>query len=135
MIAVWFGFKSIVARRPCGPVRRHPITEDTIDEIDETFTVDGTVTSGNTTNTDPIGTVTITDNDASPTVTIADATVDEGAGTVTLPVTIDTVSSTDVVVDVVDEESAGVYPPYIEKSVVYPELYKKNSKSGSDKNK
>ena len=33
------------------------------------------------------------------------------------------------------EEPAGFYPPYIEKRVVYPELYKKNSKSGSDKNK
>ncbi|WP_299892612.1 hypothetical protein, partial [uncultured Lacinutrix sp.] len=40
-----------------------PITDDTIDEADETFTVDGTVTSGNTSNTDPSGTVTITDND------------------------------------------------------------------------
>ena len=28
-----------------------------------------------------------------------------------------------------DEGSAGFYPPYVEKSVVYPELYKK------DKNK
>ena len=26
-----------------------------------------------------------------------------------------------------DEESAGFYPPYIEKKVVYPELYKKNN--------
>ncbi|WP_452601560.1 beta strand repeat-containing protein, partial [Pontimicrobium sp. MEBiC06410] len=78
-----------------------PITDDAIDEADETFTVDGTVTSGNTANTDPSGTVTITDNDNAPTVTIADATVNEGAGTVTVPVSIDTVSSTDVVVDIV----------------------------------
>ena len=28
---------------------------------------------------------------------------------------------------VVDEESAGFYPPYIEKRVVYPELYKDKS--------
>ena len=28
-----------------------PITDDLIDESDETFTVDGTVTSGNTSNT------------------------------------------------------------------------------------
>ena len=26
-----------------------------------------------------------------------------------------------------DNESAGFYPPYIEKQVVYPELYKKNN--------
>uniref|UniRef100_UPI0026283BE8 T9SS type B sorting domain-containing protein n=1 Tax=uncultured Lacinutrix sp. TaxID=574032 RepID=UPI0026283BE8 len=38
-----------------------PITIDTEVEGDEVFTVDGTVTSGNTTNTDPSGTVTITD--------------------------------------------------------------------------
>ena len=25
-----------------------------------------------------------------------------------------------------DNESAGFYPPYIEKKIVYPELYKKN---------
>ncbi|WP_299388346.1 Calx-beta domain-containing protein, partial [uncultured Lacinutrix sp.] len=61
-----------------------PITDDTISETPEDFTVDGTVTSGNTTNTDPSGTVTITDND-SVTVTIGDVTVDEGAGTATVP--------------------------------------------------
>jgi hypothetical protein len=33
------------------------------------------------------------------------------------------------------EESAGFFPPYIEKRVVYPELYKKNPGNGWDKNK
>jgi len=33
------------------------------------------------------------------------------------------------------EEPAGFYPPYIEKRVVYPELYKKDSGYDSDKNK
>jgi hypothetical protein len=33
------------------------------------------------------------------------------------------------------EEPAGFYPPYIEKKVVYPELYKKNNESGLDKKK
>ena len=32
-----------------------------------------------------------------------------------------------------DEGSAGFYPPYIEKRVVYPELYKKDSGHGWDK--
>ena len=32
-----------------------------------------------------------------------------------------------------DEESAGFYPPYIEKKVVYPELYKKDFRYGWDK--
>ena len=40
-----------------------PTTDDTIDEDDEEFTVDATVTSGNTDNTDLTGTVTIEDND------------------------------------------------------------------------
>ena len=31
------------------------------------------------------------------------------------------------------EESAGFYPPYIEKKVVYPELYKKDFRYGWDK--
>jgi hypothetical protein len=38
-----------------------PITDDLIDEPNEIFTVDGTVISGNTTNTNPSGTVTIVD--------------------------------------------------------------------------
>jgi len=33
------------------------------------------------------------------------------------------------------EEPAGFYPPYIEKKVVYPELYKKESGYGRDKKK
>ncbi|WP_298354538.1 Calx-beta domain-containing protein, partial [uncultured Dokdonia sp.] len=49
-----------------------PIEDDELDEGDEIFTVDGTITSGNTDNTDPSGTVTIIDNDGAPTVTIED---------------------------------------------------------------
>ncbi|WP_298521257.1 hypothetical protein, partial [uncultured Kordia sp.] len=40
-----------------------PITDDTIGEPTEDFSVNGTVTSGNTSNTNDSGTVTITDND------------------------------------------------------------------------
>ncbi|WP_298330883.1 Calx-beta domain-containing protein, partial [uncultured Dokdonia sp.] len=78
-----------------------PITEDTTDEEDETFTVDGTVTSGNTDNTDPSGTVTVTDNDGAPTVTIEDVIVDEDAGTVTVPVTLSNPSDEDTVIEIV----------------------------------
>ncbi|WP_420287251.1 Calx-beta domain-containing protein [Flavobacterium psychrophilum] len=77
-----------------------PILEDTIDEPAETFTVNGTVTSGNTINTNPTGTVTITDNDATPVVTIGNVTINEGAGTVTVPVSIDVVSSVDTVINI-----------------------------------
>ncbi|MCZ8216269.1 MAG: gliding motility-associated C-terminal domain-containing protein, partial [Cyclobacteriaceae bacterium] len=41
-----------------------PTTNDTIFEQTETFTLNGNVTSGNTTNVNPVGTGTITDNDA-----------------------------------------------------------------------
>ncbi|WP_298555212.1 Calx-beta domain-containing protein, partial [uncultured Algibacter sp.] len=78
-----------------------PTTDDGTDEPDETFTVDGTVTSGNTSNTDPSGTVTITDNDATPTVTIGDVTVGEGDGTATVPVTLSAPSAVDTVIDIV----------------------------------
>ena len=55
-----------------------PITEDLIDEPDEVFNVVGTVISGNTSNTDPSGTVTIIDNDNAPTVEISSDQVLEG---------------------------------------------------------
>ena len=76
-----------------------PTTDDAIDEVDETFTVEGTVTSGNTSNTDPSGTVTIEDNDV-PTITIGDVTVTEG-GDAVVPVSIDIASTEDTVVDIV----------------------------------
>ncbi|WP_133147979.1 hypothetical protein, partial [Flavobacterium psychrophilum] len=59
-----------------------------------------TVTSGNTINTKPTGTVTITDNDATPVATIGNVTINEGAGTVTIPVSIDVVSSVDTVINI-----------------------------------
>ncbi|WP_317038688.1 Calx-beta domain-containing protein, partial [Flavobacterium psychrophilum] len=49
-----------------------PILEDTIDEPAETFTVNGPVGSGNSINTNPTGTVTITDNDATLIVAVDD---------------------------------------------------------------
>jgi hypothetical protein len=61
-----------------------PILDDAIDEDDETFTVGGTVTSGNTSNTTTSGTVTIIDNEGPPTVTIGSVSVNEEAGTVTV---------------------------------------------------
>ena len=43
-----------------------PITDDTLDEPNETFTLTGTVTSANTTNTSATGTINIVDNDLLP---------------------------------------------------------------------
>ena len=56
-----------------------PITtvQDDIYEQDETFTLNGNVTSNNTVN-NPTATGTIINNDPMPTVSIADATADEG---------------------------------------------------------
>ncbi|QKJ62456.1 Calx-beta domain-containing protein [Flavobacterium sp. M31R6] len=77
-----------------------PTTDDIIDEPSESFTLNATVTSGNTSNTSVAGTATITDNDATPTVSISNPTVTEGANAV-FTVSIDVASSVDTVVDVV----------------------------------
>jgi len=62
------------------------INDDNIDEPNETFSLNATVTSGTTDNTNATGMITIIDNDDPPTVSISDETVDEGAGTVTVTV-------------------------------------------------
>jgi len=63
-----------------------PITNDTIDEPNETLTF--TISNpGNATISDATGTGTITDNDATPTIAINDVTVDEGDGTATFTIT------------------------------------------------
>ncbi|WP_164916954.1 Ig-like domain-containing protein, partial [Leeuwenhoekiella palythoae] len=74
---------------------------DDLYEGEEQFTLEGTVTSGNTSNIDPVGTATITDNpDDLPEVSISDVTVAEGSEAVFV-VSIDNPSTEDVVVDVV----------------------------------
>ncbi|WP_298521239.1 hypothetical protein, partial [uncultured Kordia sp.] len=69
-----------------------PIIDDTTGEPTEDFTVNGTVTSGNTSNTNDSGTVTITDNDT-PAMSVGDVTVAEDAGTASVAVSIDNPSS------------------------------------------
>ena len=63
-------------------------TDDLLDEANETFTLTGTVTSGNTQNASAQGTATITDNDPTPSFSINDITVNEAAGTATFTVTL-----------------------------------------------
>ncbi|WP_207802036.1 gliding motility-associated C-terminal domain-containing protein [Flavobacterium aquariorum] len=77
-----------------------PTTDDAIDEPSESFTLNATVTSGNTSNPTATGTATINDNDATPTVSISNLTVTEGTNAV-FTVSIDVASSVDTVVDVV----------------------------------
>src|SRR5262249_31746798 len=75
-----------------------PITDDLIDELDESFTVNlGSPT--NATIADGGGVGTILDNDASPTISIDDVTVNEDAGTATFTVTLSAASGLPISVD------------------------------------
>jgi Ca2+-binding RTX toxin-like protein/subtilisin-like proprotein convertase family protein len=78
-----------------------PITPDSIDEINETFTVD--LTGGvNVTIADEKGFVTIIDDDNSPTISIGDVTLQEGTGGTTealLTVNLSAVSSKQITVN------------------------------------
>ncbi|MEA3207025.1 MAG: hypothetical protein QOE70_82 [Chthoniobacter sp.] len=78
---------------------RTPITNDTLDENAEVFTLTATRTAGLTTNASVAGTATINDNDAPPSLTIGDITVNEGAGTATFTVTLSTASGLPVSVN------------------------------------
>ena len=71
---------------------RAPITNDTLDEIDETFSLTATRTAGTTTNGAASGTATLLDDDATPTLSINDVTVNEAAGTATFTVTLSAAS-------------------------------------------
>ncbi|WP_430409683.1 Calx-beta domain-containing protein [Kordia sp.] len=86
-----------------------PITDDTIGEPTEDFTVNGSVTSGNTSNTTDSGTVTITDNDT-PAFTVGDVTVAEDNGSASVPVSIDNPSSVDTVVAITTVDNSAEDP-------------------------
>ncbi|WP_168188951.1 retention module-containing protein [Thiomicrorhabdus sediminis] len=75
-----------------------PISEDLIYEGNETFDVNLTNAS-NATISDPQGLGTIVDNDAEPTITIDDVTVNEDAGTATFTVSLSNPSAFPVSVD------------------------------------
>ncbi|MDE0005728.1 MAG: M10 family metallopeptidase C-terminal domain-containing protein, partial [Rhodospirillaceae bacterium] len=72
-------------------------TDDSIHEGSESFTVTLSGPTGATLGTDHTATVTITDNDAEPEITVSDATVAEG-GTARVTVSLDRPSSTDITV-------------------------------------
>ena len=75
-----------------------PILDDRLDEIDESFSV-ALSNPGNASILDGDAVVTIADNDAPPLISIADVTVNEGAGTATLTVTLNAASGLTVTVD------------------------------------
>ncbi|NER20064.1 MAG: DUF4347 domain-containing protein [Symploca sp. SIO1C2] len=74
------------------------IANDTLNEADETFTVNLS-NAVNATIVDPTGIGTITDDDAEPTLSIDNVTVDEAAGTATFTVSLNAASGQDVTVD------------------------------------
>ena len=75
-----------------------PLTNDTSDEVNETFTV--TLSSANNaTISSATATATITDDDAPPSVSIQNVTVAENAGTASINVTLSAASSKTVTVD------------------------------------
>ncbi len=86
------------------------INEDNIDEPDETFTLNATVTAGTTNNNNAGGTVTIIDNDDPPTLTVSDETVDEDAGTVSVMLSLSNPSSSDIVLDLSTADGTATDP-------------------------
>ena len=82
-----------------GLLVRTPIGNDAFDENAESFTLTATVAGGITTNAAATGTATIVDNDATPTLSIDDVTVNEAAGTATFTVTLSAASGLPVSVD------------------------------------
>src|SRR5206468_3142185 len=71
---------------------RTPINNDTLNEAAETFTLTATRTAGTTTNASVVGTATINDNDAVPSLVINDVNINEGAGTATFTVALSAAS-------------------------------------------
>ena len=89
-----------------------PIVDDAIQEVDETFTVSlsnpigGAVISP----TASSATVTIVDNDALPTLSIADVTVDEAVGNAELAITLDSPSPSAVSVNFATSDGTATAP-------------------------
>ncbi len=85
-----------------------PVAGDTLDEVDETFTVDISSLT-NASISDGSGTVTITDNDAAPTLSITNPSAAEGKAGEATPVTLTaTLSAPSGKTVTVDHATAGV---------------------------
>ena len=95
------------------PAKRLPshAIGDTLDEPDETFTLQltGTSASGGILGDDTV-TATITDDDNPPTVSIADINVNEADGTATLTVSLDAASGKTITVDYATVDESAIAP-------------------------
>ncbi len=69
------------------------IVSDTLDESDETFTVNLSNVSSNAFISDAVGLITITDDDAPPVLSVANASVNENGGSIDITVTASAASS------------------------------------------
>ena len=83
------------------------IADDVFDEADETFKVSFTDVKNATLSADSLA-VTITDNDAQPSITIADITVGENDGTATVTAVLSGTSGTDVTVAYATSDNTAV---------------------------
>lgn len=83
--------------------------DDNIYELDELLTLNGTVTSNNTINTDPKGIGTILDNETPPNITMNDTREDEGIDLVHT-ITLSHPSSTPVIIDISTSDITAVNP-------------------------
>ncbi len=90
---------AIIAAGTTSVLVRTPLGEDLFAEAVEIFTLTATRTVGPTANAAATGTATVTDNDANPTVSIDDVTVNEAAGTVTFTVALSGPSGLTISVD------------------------------------
>ncbi|WP_374539644.1 Calx-beta domain-containing protein, partial [Micromonospora aurantiaca (nom. illeg.)] len=77
---------------------RTPVVNDSLAEVTENFTLTATTTAGVTSNPSAQGVASIIDNDT-PSFTINDVTVNEGAGTITFTVSLSNPSATATTVD------------------------------------
>ncbi len=86
-----------------------PISDDNLSEPTEDFTVNGIVTSGNTSNISDSGTITITDDDPI-TLIINDISISEDAGSIIIPITIDGLTIFDVVINITTTDNTAINP-------------------------
>lgn len=104
------GVASTILSMPAGTITNTitvAILEDALDEADETFTVTlSNPVNAVLTNDEGIGT--IVDNDATPTISIEDVTVDEANGTAAFTVTLSAMSGREVFVDYASRDGSAL---------------------------